>query len=106
VVLLYQLAFKVIAAAILYLEALHRLAVVPGGMGCLRTADLLLTHCPEVLAVVVGVVIAGRLERAAQLHRLVKATLAQTVCPTPLVVAVAAAQELLELMQDRQGLVA
>jgi len=40
VVLLYQLASKVIAAAILYLEALHRLEAVVEDMGSLQTADL------------------------------------------------------------------
>jgi len=75
VVLLYQLAFKVIAATILYLEALHRLAAVVEDMGFLQTAGLRLMHCPEVLAVVAAVATAGRREREAQLHRLVKATL-------------------------------
>jgi hypothetical protein len=88
------------------LEALHPLAVVAAVMGYLQTAGLPLMHCPEVLAVVVGVVTPELPEWAAQLHRLVKETLAQTVCPIVLAVVVAAAQELLELMQDRLALVA
>jgi len=105
VVLLYQLASKVIAAAILYLEALHRLEAVVEDMGSLQTAGLPLMHCPEVLAVVAAVVTAALRVREVQRHQPVKATLVLLGWQIQSVVLVEEAQAQLGLMEGPQVMV-